>query len=227
MTTEKQISANQANGAKSVGPVTEEGKDSSRRNALKHGLTAETLLLDGEDSEAFYSLRDALIDEQAPHGPYESELIERLVYQLWRLRRVPVLEAAVITWTKSRLVQAEPGSDLKANPKTARNDSALNAALNKAKSPASKSRVSRTPTMILQGIGQAMDALFANNITGKMERYETHLWRQVRETRAALHTFSDERAREAQQTQVLVPRNPDLHDQLTRKMMSSLKDRHR
>jgi hypothetical protein len=70
-----------------------------------------------------------------------------------------------------------------------------------------------------------MDALFANNITGKMERYETHLWRQVRETRAALQSFRDERAK--QPPQPVAPRPGDVHDATIKKMMDSLKDHHR
>jgi len=42
MATEKQILANQQNARLSTGPRTESGKHRSRRNAVRHGLTAET-----------------------------------------------------------------------------------------------------------------------------------------------------------------------------------------
>ena len=45
MTSSKQIQANRANAKKSTGPKTEAGKARSRRNAWKHGLTAETLII--------------------------------------------------------------------------------------------------------------------------------------------------------------------------------------
>ena len=41
------------NGAKSRGPKTEAGRQRSSQNALKHGLTAETLVLPTEDPAEF------------------------------------------------------------------------------------------------------------------------------------------------------------------------------
>jgi hypothetical protein len=56
MTSVRQIEANRRNAQLSTGPVTEEGKRRSRQNAVRHGVTAETVidaLEDAEDYRAF------------------------------------------------------------------------------------------------------------------------------------------------------------------------------
>ena len=47
--TPRQIAANRQNALKSTGPRTEEGKEASRQNALKHGLTGGGVVIPGED----------------------------------------------------------------------------------------------------------------------------------------------------------------------------------
>ena len=56
MTSYRQIEANRRNALRSTGPRTDAGKQVSRRNAVRHGLTAETVigaLEDAEDYNAF------------------------------------------------------------------------------------------------------------------------------------------------------------------------------
>jgi len=56
MTSNRQIEANRRNALKSTGPKTEAGKQASRRNVVRHGLTAETFISalgDAEDYKAF------------------------------------------------------------------------------------------------------------------------------------------------------------------------------
>ncbi|WP_141700719.1 hypothetical protein [Methyloceanibacter superfactus] len=96
MTSIKQFNANRANATKSSGPKTAAGKQRSRMNAVKHGLTAATLVLAGEHADDFDSLRAALQERFQPQCVLEDELVERLAVTYWRLRRVPLFEAAVL-----------------------------------------------------------------------------------------------------------------------------------
>ena len=57
----KQIEANRRNALKSTGPTTQQGKDRSRCNALRHGLTAETVIATLEDTEDYQAFEAAVI----------------------------------------------------------------------------------------------------------------------------------------------------------------------
>jgi hypothetical protein len=61
MTSWRQFQANRLNALKSTGPRPEEGKRISRRNALRHGLTAETVIDGLEDSEDYRGFEAAII----------------------------------------------------------------------------------------------------------------------------------------------------------------------
>lgn len=95
MASNKQLKANKANAQRSTGPRTQAGKARSRLNSRKHGLTARLLVIGDEDPEQFEALRAALVEEFRPSSGMAQELVERLATLLWRLRRVPVLEAAI------------------------------------------------------------------------------------------------------------------------------------
>jgi hypothetical protein len=97
LTTEKQKRANKANAQKSTGPRTADGKARSKLNALKHGLTAHTPVLPDEDPAVFEALRQQLWDDYQPMTGTEGALVEELVGVLWRLRRIPSVEAALLT----------------------------------------------------------------------------------------------------------------------------------
>jgi hypothetical protein len=68
MTTFRQFEANRRNSRQSTGPNTEEGKQRSRCNAVRHGLTAATVigaLEDAEDYQAFEAVIIADYDAQS------------------------------------------------------------------------------------------------------------------------------------------------------------------
>ena len=60
----------------------------SRLNAVRHGLTARSLLLPWEDEAELEALLDALVEEHRPAGPTERHLVAEIAAVLWRQRRV-------------------------------------------------------------------------------------------------------------------------------------------
>ncbi len=71
MTSDKQAAANHENAKTSTGPRSEDGKNTVRHNALKHGLRAQTVVLPNEDPQAFEELRQGLRDHHQPAGAQE------------------------------------------------------------------------------------------------------------------------------------------------------------
>ena len=106
MATDKQLQANRRNAKRSTGPRSPEGKTRSRLNSRKHGLTAKTLIIVGECPDDFDQLRAELIDEHHPQSALEAELVERLAGILWRLRRVPFFEAAILDAHQAQVTEA-------------------------------------------------------------------------------------------------------------------------
>jgi hypothetical protein len=66
------------------------------RNALKHGVFANTAILPGEDPREFEQLHSALIEEWAPVGPTEDDAVLSIAKGVWRKRRVQKLLQAEI-----------------------------------------------------------------------------------------------------------------------------------
>jgi hypothetical protein len=98
MATAKQAAANRRNAARSTGPRTKSGKALSSRNALKHGLSAEQVVMLDEDPAAFEALRDDLYAHYQPAGPVAENLVEQVAACIWRLRRVPEIEAGIFEY---------------------------------------------------------------------------------------------------------------------------------
>jgi len=76
--TEAQQAAARANGAKSRGPKSDAAKANYSRNNLRHGLSANCLLLPSESKERFNQLADSLIAEFAPKTAVETILVKRI-----------------------------------------------------------------------------------------------------------------------------------------------------
>src|SRR3954464_10415639 len=95
MTTLRQIEANRRNARHSTGPITEEGKLSSRRNAVRHGLTAETVIGALEDAEDYKAFEAAVTADLGAKSAVERELVLRLASLLWRIRRATTMETGL------------------------------------------------------------------------------------------------------------------------------------
>lgn len=95
MDPEDRATVNRRNALKSTGPTTPEGRAVSRMNALRHGLTAKSVLLPDERAEDFVAFAEDLHADLDPVGALEEVLAERIVAAAWRLRRVLRVEAGV------------------------------------------------------------------------------------------------------------------------------------
>jgi hypothetical protein len=95
MTSNRQIEANRRNALRSTGPRTEAGKLQSRRNAIRHGLTAETVIGSLENAEDYSAFEAAIIADYDAQSSVERELALRLASILWRLRRATAMETGL------------------------------------------------------------------------------------------------------------------------------------
>lgn len=153
MTSLRQIEANRRNALRSTGPATPEGKHRSRRNAVRHGLTAETVIAVLENSEDYEAFQAAVISDYDVETAAERELVLRLASVLWRLRRATGMETAIFDsiTEDARSLFRKPDQPLTFDPKNAIADGF--------------SRLAALPTFPLD----------------RLSRYEYLLWRQARQ----------------------------------------------
>src|SRR6185437_3398488 len=95
MSSLRQIEANRRNARLSTGPVTEEGKKRSRQNAVRHGLTGETIIDALEDADDYAAFELAVTSDYDAQSAVERELVLRLASLLWRLRRATTIETGL------------------------------------------------------------------------------------------------------------------------------------
>jgi len=96
MTSLRQIESNRRNAVKSSGPKTEAGKEQSRRNATRHGLTAETVIGVLEDADDYKGFEANIIADYDARTAVERELVLRLASLLWRIRRATGIETDLL-----------------------------------------------------------------------------------------------------------------------------------
>ena len=126
MATLAQTLANQANARKSTGPRTAEGKEIARRNALKHGLAAEKLVLPEEEAGEIASRVEAWTPGFKPRDDREAWLVEEAAVSSLRIERCRDHDSALrarsaarasLCWEDDRREQVEVlGATLSKSP---------------------------------------------------------------------------------------------------------------
>ena len=96
MTSFQQFEANRRNALRSTGPKTDAGKRRSRVNAVRHGLTAETVVGSLEDAEDYKAFEATIIADYCAETAVARELVLRLASLLWRLRRATAIETDLL-----------------------------------------------------------------------------------------------------------------------------------
>jgi hypothetical protein len=102
---EKQLEANRINAQRSTGPRTREGKLRSRRNAVKHGLTAEVVSVEGEDAEELAAEEAEWLEELAPRGRLGRRFAQRAFRAYVRLDRAERARDARLAARSQRAVE--------------------------------------------------------------------------------------------------------------------------
>lgn len=111
MSSDAQIKANRSNALLSTGPTTPEGKAKSSLNAVKTGLTGRTVLLPGEDADAYRKHLQSFQDKHHPVGDDEQNLVQSLADTEWRLLRIPALEMGIYALGRIELAEKFANED--------------------------------------------------------------------------------------------------------------------
>jgi len=210
MTSLRQIVANRVNARKSTGPATVEGKQHSRRNTIRHGLTAETVISTLEDAEDYEALEATINADYDAQSAVERELVLRLASLLWRLRRATTMESGLFE------IQADHLSRFRqtrcVNPREVSNamfGRADRVSLHQV--PASHGSTDDSeaaPNSDPTNVGPAIDpntelarcflrlANLPNYAFDRLSRYEATLWRQVGQVRFTLDALDRRKPQE-------------------------------
>ena len=204
MTSFRQIEANRRNALKSTGPSSEEGKQQSRLNAVRHGLTAETVIGALEDAEDYKAFEAAIIADYDAESAVERELVLRLASLLWRLRRATTMETGLFHIQAEQLLefgqdrQAEAGSRKSLDALFGRTDSVdcdrarLDNLRSRSRATSSSAPNSADPSADLASCFLGL-ANLPSHALDRLSRYEAILWRQARQIVFALDALGRRR----------------------------------
>src|SRR6202790_5120463 len=106
---------NKANAQHSTGPRTAAGKQRSSLNALRHGLTGQTVVLPAEDHSAYQRHSQSFRDEYHPKGATEAQLVQSVLDTAWQLNRAAAVETNLfslgITEMEDQIRAAHPPAE--------------------------------------------------------------------------------------------------------------------
>jgi hypothetical protein len=189
MTSHRQIEANRRNALKSTGPRTEAGKQTSRCNAVRHGLTAETVISALEDAEDYKAFEAAITADYDAQSTVERELVLRLASILWRLRRATTMETGLFE------IQAEHLRHYRQTRQMIPDSRDIIHAVFRPADSASGHRIQHNdlskietmPKLAMKADGPAVEfahcflrlANLPNFALDRLSRYEATLWRQA------------------------------------------------
>lgn len=210
MTSFKQIETNRANARHSTGPVTQQGKQRSRCNAVRHGLTAETVIGALEDAEDYHAFEAAIIADYDVQSAVERELVLRLASLLWRLRRATAVETGLFQVQAGG--PAEPADRLRPETRQIVCEMAPIAdTVGPQRGAALSAMINDTPALSRFGpewIGSRVPRTIAlarcfwrladlpNAALDRLSRYEAALWRQVGQVLFALDSLDRRKPQE-------------------------------
>jgi hypothetical protein len=188
MTSFRQIEANRRNARRSTGPTTDEGKQRSRCNAVRHGLTAETVIGALEDAEDYRAFEAAIIADYDAQSAIERELVLRLASLLWRLCRATTMETALFD------IQADHLNGLRRDTPTRPSSKQLIYSLFEPRTSVGIIDEEPPPISATSSAERTVDLArcflrlcnLSNYALDRLTRYEATLWRQVAQTLVAL-----------------------------------------
>jgi hypothetical protein len=170
MTSYRQIEANRRNALKSTGPRTDAGKQVARCNAVRHGLTAETVIGALEDAEDYQAFEAAVAADYDAQSAVERELVLRLASVLWRLRRTTTMETGLFE------IQADYLQNYRKNRQLLSDSRDVIHTLFREVEPDPKMRADNTVEFARCFLRLANLPNFALD---RLSRYEATLWRQA------------------------------------------------
>src|SRR5882724_594193 len=96
-----------ANALHSTGPRTPEGKANSKLNAVKHALTAQTIMGSETELVAYHHLSSELMADFAPVGAFEKRLVQSLADAQWQLDRSRTIEHNIYFASAARRIDRD------------------------------------------------------------------------------------------------------------------------